>query len=172
MGISQKDIKLLWGRAASRCAFPECRRSLTQDALNSSESSPLGEQAHIIGEKEDAARGISPLSLAERNSYANLILLCPTHHTEIDKLPEDYPVERLHKIKIDHQLWVEQSLASTSDARKVAQDSIYTELIDTAQLACPFDEWDQWVSIPSPICHSSPQRLERRVTVIAMARRN
>lgn len=29
MGITQKDIKLLWGRSGNRCSI--CRRELTQD---------------------------------------------------------------------------------------------------------------------------------------------
>jgi hypothetical protein len=32
MTISLKTHKMLWGRAASRCAFPGCRRELVMDA--------------------------------------------------------------------------------------------------------------------------------------------
>ncbi len=146
MSISQRDIKLLWARAAGRCSFPDCRMKLTQDKNLASDSFPLGVQAHIVGESEDAARGKSPLTVDERNSYFNLALLCPTHHTIIDNDPEDYPVEKLHIIKAQHELWVEQTLSESKDMRKTAQDVIYADLIDTTVEACQFESWDKWAS--------------------------
>lgn len=44
------------------------------------------------------------MSDGERNSVDNLILLCPNHHREIDKLrPEDWSAERLLEAKLDHE---------------------------------------------------------------------
>ncbi|MFC1593048.1 hypothetical protein ACFL4C_03445 [Candidatus Omnitrophota bacterium] len=146
MAISEKDIKLLWGRAAAMCSFTECRMKLTQDKILASDSFPLGEQAHIVGESENAPHGRSALTEAERNSYFNRILLCPNHHTIIDKNPEDYPIEKLHLIKDQHELWVEQTLSENKDMRKTAQDVIYADLIDAAVEACQLDSWDEWAS--------------------------
>jgi hypothetical protein len=146
MSISEKDIKLLWGRAAERCSFPGCGMKLTSDKKLASDSFPLGEQAHIVGENENSPRGQSSLTTEERDSYFNLILLCPNHHTIIDKNPEDYPIEKLHLIKDQHELWVEQTLSEIKDARKTAQDVIYAELIDAAVEACQLDNWDKWAS--------------------------
>lgn len=146
MSISERDMKLLWGRAAAMCSFPECRMKLTQDKKLASDSFPLGEQAHIVGESESAPRGKSPLTKDERNSYFNLILLCPTHHTIVDNNPEDYPVEKLHLIKDQHELWVESTLSESKDMRKTAQDVIYADLIDAAVEACRLDNWDKWAS--------------------------
>ena len=57
--------------------------------------------AHVIGNKPTAARG-TPEGGAD--TYDNLILLCPTHHTHIDKSPEGtYPVELLHEWKRQHE---------------------------------------------------------------------
>jgi hypothetical protein len=39
----------------------------------------------------------------ERHAYANLVLMCPTHHTVIDDDEEAYTVERLCKIKAAHE---------------------------------------------------------------------
>ena len=146
MSISQRDIKLLWARAAGRCSFPDCGMKLTQDKNLASDSFPLGEQAHIVGESEGAPRGKSTLTTDERNSYFNLILLCPTHHTVVDNNPEDYPVEKLHIMKAQHELWVEQTLTESKDVQKTAQDVIYADLIDAAAEACQFDSWDKWAS--------------------------
>ncbi len=145
MSILQKDIKLLWGRAVGMCSFPNCKMKLTQDKNAASDSFPLGEQAHIIGEDEDAPRGKSPLTADERNSYFNLILLCPTHHTIINKNPEDYPVEKLYLMKAQHELWVEQTLSERKD-RLSAHDLIYADLIDAAVESCQFDSWEEWAS--------------------------
>ncbi len=146
MVILEKDIKLLWGRAASKCAFSDCRTKLTQDSNAASKSFTLGEQAHIVGEKDDSPRGKSPLLLKERNSYSNLILLCPTHHAIIDKNSEDYPVEKLHLIKDLHELWVEQALSGREEPEKNAADIIYSDLIDAAVEECQFDHWERWTS--------------------------
>lgn len=145
MSILQKDIKLLWARAAGRCSFSNCKMKLTQDKSSASDSFPLGEQAHIVGENEDAPRGKSPLTVDERNSYFNLILLCPTHHTLIDKDPEDYPIEKLYLMKAHHELWVEQTLSESKD-RLNAHDLIYADLIDAAVESCQFDSWQKWTS--------------------------
>lgn len=148
MAISQRDIKLLWGRSASRCAFPDCRLQLTQDSEATESSFPIGEQAHIVAKEQNGPRGDSPLTSDERDSYANLILLCPTHHTIIDRSPGDFPIEKLHSIKTDHELWVQQTLSQTWDLNQQARDLIYTSLIDSAVEYCHLSEWKQWTFGP------------------------
>lgn len=142
----EQDIKLLWGRAAERCAFPNCRIKLTQDKELASESFPLGEQAHIVGATKTAPRGKSNLTKKERDSYYNHILLCPNHHTLIDKNPDDYSVEKLHLFKDQHEYWVEHKLSESKDSVITAQSVIYADLIDTTVEACQLDTWDKWAS--------------------------
>ncbi|HBL30066.1 MAG TPA: hypothetical protein DD490_24785 [Acidobacteria bacterium] len=109
MAIRDPDIKLLWGRSGNRCAM--CRIELSFDAQGTSAAFPLGEQAHIVAREPGGPRGQSPLTLAERDLYSNLILLCPTDHSRIDKAPEDHPVEELLRIKAEHEEWVRESLS-------------------------------------------------------------
>jgi len=152
MAITQKDIKLLWGRSGNRCAI--CKTELTQDKKTVSASFTLGEQAHIVGEKEDAARGVSQLSLDERNSYHNLILLCPTHHTEIDKNDDDWSVEKLHQIKSEHELWVTETLSETVDHVRLAKQTALSSVVDSAVTLCRLDNWQNWTSFalaPDPV---------------------
>lgn len=95
MSISNLDTKILWGRAGGRCSHPECDEDLT--VLIHTGNYTVGEMAHIIGNKPTAARGTPD---GGEDTYDNLILLCPTHHTHIDKAPEGtYTVEMLHKWK-------------------------------------------------------------------------
>ncbi len=142
--MNQKDIKLLWGRAANRCAI--CRSELSQDKTSATASFTLGEQAHIVGEKEDAARGKSLLTEEERNSYHNLILLCPNHHTEIDKNEGGWPIEKLHLIKSAHELWVRETLGDSADTRLVASQIAVTSIIDTTVELCRLEDWKSWTS--------------------------
>lgn len=105
MSITVRDTKLLWGRAAGRCSL--CRVELTADTKHA--AVPLGEQAHIVAEETGGPRGDSPLTGEQRNTYDNLILLCPNCHTRADKDPHKYTVVRLRGAKKEHEDWVRQT---------------------------------------------------------------
>ena len=102
--MQEKEIKILWGRSGNRCAI--CKLELTPDG----DKETLGEMAHIVARSKDGPRGDSQLPLKERDKYKNLILLCPTHHAEIDKNSDDWPVQKLHHIKSEHEAWVSEQL--------------------------------------------------------------
>ena len=46
------------------------------------------------------------------DNYENLILLCPTCHTRIDKAPAGHPLALLADWKREHEKWVHDSLAA------------------------------------------------------------
>jgi hypothetical protein len=119
MSITARDLKLLWSKAAGRCSI--CRIILMHDSLHRSASYPVGEQAHIVAESDNGPRGQSILLPEERDSYRNLILLCPTHHREIDTNEADYPVEKLYLIKQAHEMWVFESLQNSKNDLKYPQ---------------------------------------------------
>jgi hypothetical protein len=97
--LNDVDIKLLWGRAGGICSKPGCNEDLT--ALVEKGAYVVGEMAHVIGRKPSARRG-RPEGGAD--TYDNLILLCPTHHTHIDKAPEGtYPEDLLRLWKRKHE---------------------------------------------------------------------
>jgi len=142
MAISQRDRIVLWTRAAGRCSFADCGRELTQDTEAADAAYTLGQMAHIVGEQEAAVRGHSTLTAAQRDTYSNLILLCPVHHRIIDEDPAAYPVERLHLIKDEHEAWVREALAG--DERATAAREVYASLVDAAEVAFDFEDWDSW----------------------------
>jgi hypothetical protein len=144
MAIHEKDIKLLWGRAAGRCSYPGCPVKLSQDKLTATGAFPLGEHAHIVSEETGGPRGHSPLTADERNSYFNLILLCPNHHTIVDKDIDGHPADCLHIFKAKHELWVEQTL--NPSATVAASDLAYTALIDAVVDSADLDNWNNWTS--------------------------
>jgi len=124
MTISEKSIKLLWSNAAGRCAFPDCNIRLTVEHAADTSPYTLGEMAHIKGKNPGSNRYDSNQSNEERDSYKNLLLLCPNHHTEIDK-PENerkYSVQYLIDIKSMHEQWViatltKQKITSISELK-------------------------------------------------------
>jgi len=79
----------------------------------------VGEVCHIKGSKPGSARYDLNQSEVERHAYGNLVLMCPTHHTVIDDDEEAYTVERLYKIKAEHE--ANSTVVPDEQAEKVAQ---------------------------------------------------
>lgn len=90
----------LWKRAMGACSYPSCRTDLV---YRSQEPLFGGEAAHIAGESKSGPRGMDPLPMERRHLYENLILLCPSHHNEIDVLEAEYPSEVLRQMKMNHE---------------------------------------------------------------------
>jgi len=107
---SIRDLKLLWGLAAARCAFPECRQELFAEESAEDSAVVLGEIAHIVASGDEGPRADPDFPSERRDSYENLILLCPNHHTLVDKQEGHYAVERLRNWKSEHERWVREQL--------------------------------------------------------------
>ena len=85
MSISLKTHKMLWGLAASRCAFPDCRhRELVMDANQTDDESLVGDACHIVAHSPTGPRADPSLTPEQRDHYDNLILLCKVHHKQVD----------------------------------------------------------------------------------------
>lgn len=160
MGIKEKDIKMLWGRAASRCSI--CRRQLTADTKDDG-SYTRGAQAHIVGESVGGPRGISNLSDAERNCYSNLILLCPNDHTEIDINVSEWTTEKLHLIKSAHEQYVSETMASAGSLEKLIFEESFTTLLDEIVVACRMDQWELWVGNAMAPDQFYEQKMQREI---------
>lgn len=107
LAISDKDIKLLWGRAGGHCSAPRCPEDLTRYLAKSGDI-VLGQMAHVIGRQPGAARSDEKVGIDD--SYENLILLCPNHHTLVDKAEHDHPVSLLRRWKQDWEQEVARRL--------------------------------------------------------------
>lgn len=77
---SDSTLKKLFSLSGNICAFKSCSLKIIDEF-----ESVIGEISHIEGEKLGSARYNSNMTDHQRNSFENLILLCPTHHTQIDK---------------------------------------------------------------------------------------
>jgi len=105
------DIKLLYGLAAARCAFPTCKAELVLESSKEPGKKQIGEIAHIVAHSGSGPRGDSEYPSDKLDTYDNWILLCPTCHKTIDALEHTYSTAELRKLKEDHEQWVCSNLA-------------------------------------------------------------
>lgn len=96
---SEKTIKRLYAISQNQCAFPNCTARL----VDSASGKVTGRICHIKGNRPGAKRYDPAQTEEERQSYDNLILMCPSHHDIIDNDEVTYPVERLKAMKSEHE---------------------------------------------------------------------
>lgn len=114
---SDHTLKLLWGRAAGRCAMPECRMEVFAEATDYDPIVVIGEMAHVAGASDIGPRAASGFTEKERNDYENLILLCRNCHGRIDKQPRSNPTTYLLTLKQSHEVWVRAQLPERGRSR-------------------------------------------------------
>jgi len=96
------DTKLrLFADSAGHCSKPGCHRYLFSD-INVADYH-IGEMAHIIAASDIGPRAGKDINEEEKAEYNNLILLCPSCHTEIDKAPNIFTVEIVRDWKATHK---------------------------------------------------------------------
>ena len=98
-------------RSAGRCAYPGCRIELAVEATEHDAANVIGEEAHIFGHSKHGPRPNPDDNSETSNHYENLIMLCPTHHTIVDKQENTYSVNILLSWKVDLERWVSARLA-------------------------------------------------------------
>ena len=120
MSIGVVARKLLWGRAGNQCAYPGCSQELmTVSPGEASEVASeagliVGEEAHIRSARRTGPRFDAAFPQTRIDEYGNLLLLCPTHHTMIDKNDgAGYSVDDLVEMKREHESRVKMMMNST-----------------------------------------------------------
>lgn len=115
--ISKRNERLLHTKSGNRCAL--CKALLT-DPENTS-AACLGENAHIYGEKPDAARYDASKDKKFVNSESNLIFLCCNCHKKVDTDVASYPADDLFALKAKHEKWVVEMLEQESVSYSFAE---------------------------------------------------
>jgi hypothetical protein len=104
--IKKEVERELWARAAGRCQFNGCNRTLykspvTQERVN------ISEKAHIYSFSEEGPRGWGPFKKNPQNlnDVGNLMLMCHDCHKKIDqdKEGEKYTAPMLIQWKAEHE---------------------------------------------------------------------
>jgi hypothetical protein len=145
MSVALKTYVMLWGRAAQRCAFPDCRLSLVSDPTETDDESLIGEVCHIVGQSTAGPRGEFELPVTQRDKYSNLVLLCRNHHKIVDDQPLTYTVDRLREIKKNHEKWVAESLQGF-DPTEQKDKELYAAYVDEFVRRADLDNWEAWSS--------------------------
>ncbi len=131
MAITQQTAIKVWVAAGGMCAFEGCREHLLIHDTNAL----VGNIAHIIAQRANGPRGNASVSRQQLDSYENLILLCPTHHLQVDKDPVTWTVEALTKMKVSHEEWVKSRLIAGSPWKSNLSQLEYVNLPRLAILA-------------------------------------
>lgn len=92
----------LFASSGGYCQNPGCNAPLFRET--GTEIIHVAELAHVFAANDDGPRAPGTLSAGERRAFENLIVLCSSCHTEIDKAESDYPPELLREWKARHQL--------------------------------------------------------------------
>jgi len=134
MAIKEKVKRKLWATSGGFCAKPDCHADLFPFFENG-QITNIEELAHIIGQKLKGPRGDGDLELSEIDEFDNIVLLCPTCHTIIDKNPEIFPDELIHTWKSKHTESIKSlfSIKKFSD-RKSIRDFILPLLLENRSI--------------------------------------
>ncbi len=120
MNPTNSTLKALFSLSSNKCAFPGCKAQLVKRNM------VIGDVCHIRGEKPGSPRYDETQNADQRRAAENLILLCPTHHREIDTDVERYPVETLSAMKADHE---KRATSVPADEANVWQQSFTNQRI-------------------------------------------
>lgn len=136
--ISSATKLRLFSDSSGHCQNPECLDALFPPEMGGEKH--IAEMAHIIPNGRTGPRYEDrPGKNFDVNSYDNIILLCPTCHTKIDKDPEAYPRNTLLDWKASHfaQLVRKQGI-KTYDNRSQVRTAIVEILSENKAI------WDQF----------------------------
>lgn len=89
--------KLSWMKSDGNCCM--CKQKIGYYE----EEGFIGEFAHIEDLQKATKRYNPNKSIYELNDESNILILCPTCHTKIDKYSEKYPTEMLQEIKKEYE---------------------------------------------------------------------
>jgi hypothetical protein len=115
MTISDKARKILWGRSGNQCAI--CKHELVIDATANDADSVVGEECHIISERERGPRHDPSYPQEKLDSCDNLILLCRIHHKMVDDQEDTYTADILRQMKSNHEVSIAQKLKAGASTR-------------------------------------------------------
>lgn len=97
--------KVLVTACAGRCCFPGCTTDLLtgQNDDRNNRQFFIGEICHVDPFSRSGPRGQTLSRMEMINELDNLVIMCPTHHTTIDKAATQYPGEIILQWKVQHE---------------------------------------------------------------------
>lgn len=159
--ISKKNERLLHTKSGNRCAM--CKTVLV-DPENPT-AACVGENAHIYGEKPDAARYDATKDETFVNSESNLIFLCCNCHKKIDTDIASYPVDLLFDIKNNHEQWVVEMLKQKSISYSFAELEVLAKYLISSVAPIQNNQSYSLLRIDEKIKKNSLQGVQKYITM-------
>lgn len=103
----------------------------------------IGEEAHIRSSRPDGPRHDPAYPSEKLDTYDNLILLCPTHHTTIDKENgAAWSIDELQRMKADHERAIDAMTGAAELVTRDMQEVLAAQVTLWEKLA-HVDEWQK-----------------------------
>lgn len=156
----------LFSAAAGHCQNPGCLRTLFPAEMGGDKH--IAEMAHMIPHGDQGPRHEDrPDKDFDSDSFDNLILLCPTCHTIIDKDPSAYPRNELLDWKANHltSLANKQGIITYQDRNKV-RNAIVSVMAENKAIWAEFAPTDGHQFIYDPESESAKTWSKRMRSVI------
>lgn len=99
----------LFADSGGYCQNPKCLAGIFKEI--GEKRIHIAEIAHVFSASDEGPRSNEKISEEERGAYENLIILCPTCHTIIDKAEEEYPDVILKEWKYSHRQKIAERFA-------------------------------------------------------------
>ncbi len=149
MAISDRVRRLLWAHSGGHCQNPSCHADFFVLFDDGSVSS-LEELAHIISQSDVGPRGEDAQDNTARDEYENIILLCPTCHSLIDKNPKQFPSITLRTWKAEHTRKVQQNfVVPIYQVRSELSDVMHHILRSNRAIFDEYGPWSTQAGLPS-----------------------
>lgn len=107
--LSAKAIKRIYADFGGTCAISDCPYPSRLP-----DGTPVLQLAQISGHIPGSPRYSPDSPNGDGGDYGNYLLLCPYHHRAIDKMPDEYPTEKLLLIRQWHLDRVQSILSGTT----------------------------------------------------------
>lgn len=96
---SEQTIKILFGQASGRCAFPNCESPIIAPRTSTDPPAVLAQIAHIVASSDSGPRGDRLFPRADLDREPNLLVLCAHHHVQVDAQGSTYTADDLRRWK-------------------------------------------------------------------------
>jgi hypothetical protein len=130
--LSPEQDRRLFSESAGTCLL--CNKALFIEPRGSSRPITIAERAHIVAHSAAGPRGGTGQSASVVDDPGNLVLLCPSCHTEVDKAPDAHPVSALRANKAVRAAAVARAggtptFSSRQEARQAVEGILNRNLI-------------------------------------------
>lgn len=108
--ILQDTVMRLIGAGAGWCYKPDCPTGSLWHVFEDNTAVKLAEVAHIVAASNHGPRANTNATEEKLTDFSNLILLCPTCHTIVDRAPQKFTVDLMGQWKTLHEEKVRDTL--------------------------------------------------------------